>query len=94
MKDKDIKLQEIKKHNPSLYSDVLGGKVGLQEAYNQTMGELNKTSEYKGRGTKGRNKIGLSKEMDRIMKMYKPTITDLLNELKRLFPFTFNKHLK
>ena len=94
MKDKDIKLQEIKKHNPSLYSDVLGGKVGLQEAYNQTMGELNKTSEYKGRGTKGRNKIGLSKELDRIMKMYKPTITDLLNELKRLFPFTFNKHLK
>ena len=94
MKDKDIKLQEIKKHNPSLYTDVLGGKIGLQEAYNQTMGELNKTSEYKGRGTKGRNKIGLSKELDRIMKMYKPTITDLLNELKRLFPFTFNKHLK
>ena len=94
MKDKDIKLQEIKKHNPSLYADVVDGKVGLQEAYNQTMGELNKTSEYKGRGTKGRNKIGLSKELDRIMKMYKPTITDLLNELKRLFPFTFNKHLK
>jgi len=94
MKDKDIKLQEIKKHNPSLYDDVVSGKVGLQEAYNQTMGELNKTSEYKGRGTKGRNKIGLSKELDRIMKMYKPTITDLLNELKRLFPFTFNKHLK
>ena len=94
MKDKDIKLQEIKKHNPSLYADVVSGKVGLQEAYNQTMGELNKTSEYKGRGTKGRNKIGLSKELDRIMKMYKPTITDLLNELKRLFPFTFNKHLK
>jgi hypothetical protein len=33
MKDKDIKLQEIKKHNPSLYSDVVSGKVGLQEAY-------------------------------------------------------------
>ena len=94
MKDKDIKLQEIKKHNPPLYSDVLGGKIGLQEAYNKTMGELNKTSEYKGRGTKGRNKIGLSKEMDRIMKMYKPTIQELLDELKRLFPFTFNKHLK
>ena len=94
MKDKDIKLQEIKKHNPSLYADVVDGKVGLQEAYNQTMGELNKTSEYKGRGTKGRNKIGLSKELDRIMKMYKPTITDLLNELKRLFPFTHQEKIK
>ena len=58
------------------------------------MGELNKTSEYKGRGTKGRNKIGLSKELDRIMKMYKPTITDLLNELKRLFPFTHQEKIK
>jgi len=89
MKDKDIKLQEIKKHNPSLYADVVDGKVGLQEAYNQTMAELNKTSEYKGRGTKGRNKIGLSKELDRIMKMYKPTIQELLDEIKRLFPFTY-----
>ena len=61
MKDKDIKLQEIKKHNPSLYADVVDGKVELQDAYNETMGEINKTSEYKGRGTKGRNKIGLSK---------------------------------
>ena len=94
MKDKDIKLQEIKKHNPSLYSDVLGGKVGLQEAYNQTMGELNKTSEYKGRGTKGRNKIGLSKEMDRIMKMYKPSLGEFLDELKKLFPFTFDTEIK
>jgi hypothetical protein len=30
MKDKDIKLQEIKKHNPSLYADVVDGKVGLR----------------------------------------------------------------
>ena len=94
MKDKDIKLQEIKKHNSSLYTDVLGGKVGLQEAYNQTMGELNKTSEYKGRGTRSKNMIGLPKEMDRIMKMYKPSLKELLDELKRLFPFTFDSHLK
>jgi hypothetical protein len=38
--------------------------------------------------------IGLPKEMDRIMKMYKPSLKELLDELKRLFPFTFDSHLK
>ena len=94
MKDKEIKLQEIKKHNPQLYQDVVDGKVKLQDAYNTVMMDLTKTSEYKGRGTKGKNKIGLSKEMDRIMKMYKPSITELVDELKRLFPFTFDNHIK
>jgi hypothetical protein len=58
------------------------------------MMDLTKTSEYKGRGTKGKNKIGLSKELDRIMKMYKPSLSELLVELKRLFPFTFDNHIK
>ncbi len=34
MKDRDIKLNEIKKHNPSLYQNVLDKKVKLQDAYN------------------------------------------------------------
>ena len=89
MKSKEIKLSEIRKHNSSLYQKVMDGEVNLQQAYNDVMGEINSTSEYKGRGTKGRNKIGLSKEMDRLMKMYKPTIQELLDEIKRLFPFTY-----
>ena len=94
MKDKKIKLLEIQKHNSQLYKDVVDGKINLQEAYNQTMSEINKTSEYKGRGTKGKNKIGLSKDLDRIVKMYKPTLEEFISELKRLFPFTYDKHLK
>ena len=94
MKDKEIKLQEIQKHNPQLYQEVMDGKLKLQDAYNKIMMDLTQTSEYKGRGTRSKNMIGLSKEMDRIMKMYKPSLKELLDELKRLFPFTFDNHLK
>ena len=94
MKSKEIKLAEIKKHNPTLYSKVVNNEVKLQQAYNETMREINSTTEYKGRGTKGQNKIGLSKEVDRLNKMYKPTIKEWIEELKRLFPFTHPNHLK
>lgn len=94
MKDKEIKLQEIQKHNPQLYQEVMDGKLKLQDAYNKIMMDLTQTSEYKGRGTRSKNMIGLPKEMDRIMKMYKPSLKELLDELKRLFPFTFDSHLK
>ena len=94
MKNKDIKLSEIKKHSPSLYKKVVDGEMKLQQAYNEVMGNITSTSEYKGRGTKGQNKIGLSKEVDRLTKMYKPSLEDWIEELKRLFPFTYKKHLK
>ena len=94
MKNKEIKLAEIKKHNPTLYSKVVNGEMKLQQAYNETMREINSTTEYKGRGTKGQNKIGLSKEVDRLNKMYKPTIKEWIEELNRLFPFTHPNHLK
>jgi hypothetical protein len=94
MKNKEIKLAEIKKHNPTLHSKVVDGEVKLQDAYNEIMGDINSTTEYRGRGTKGQNKIGLSKEVDRLNKMYKPTIEDWIEELKKLFPFTHKKHLK
>ena len=94
MKNKDIKLSEIKKHSPSLYQKVIDGDVKLQQAYNEVMGSITSTSEYKGRGTKGQNKIGLSKEVDRLHKMYKPTIEEWIEELKRLFPFTHQDKIK
>ena len=92
--NREIKLAEIKNHSPSLYQKVEDGDVKLQQAYNEVMGIITSTSEYKGRGTKGQNKIGLQKEVDRLDKMYKPSIEDWLKELKRLFPFTHKKHLK
>jgi len=94
MKNKELKLAEIKKHNPTLYSKVVNGEMKLQQAYNEVMGDINSTTEYKGRGTKGQNKIGLSKEVDRLNKMYKPTIEEWIEELKRLFPFTHKDKIK
>jgi len=94
VKDKEIKLQEIKKHNPTLYQYVIEKKIKLQDAYNLAMGGVDMVGEFKGRGTRSKNMIGLSKEMDRIMKMYKPTLKELLDELKKLFPFTFDTELK
>jgi hypothetical protein len=92
--NREIKLSEIKNHSPSLYQKVVDGDVKLQQAYNEVMGIITSTSEYKGRGTKGQNKIGLRKEVDRLEKMYKPSIEEWIKELKRLFPFTHKKHLK
>ena len=55
MKNKEIKFAEIKKHNPTLYSKAMNGEMKLQQAYNEVMGGINSTTEYKGRGTKGQN---------------------------------------
>ena len=46
------------------------------------------------RGRKGQNKIGFSKEIDRLIKMYKPSLTEFIDELKRVFPFTYKSHIK
>ena len=92
--NREIKLAEIKKHSPSLYQKAVDGDVTLQQAYDFVMGDINSTTEYKGRGTKGQNKSGLPKEVDRLEKMYKPTIEEWIKELKRLYPFTHKKHLK
>ena len=94
MKDRDIKLNEIKKHNPSLYQDVLDKKVKLQDAYNDTMMKLTDTSEYKGRGTRSKNLPTLDKEIERIMKSHRPSLDDLLDSIKKQFVFTFDDKLK
>ena len=48
MKNKEIKLAEIKKHNPTLHSKVVNGSTTLQHAYNEVMSEINNTKEFKG----------------------------------------------
>ena len=64
--NREIKLAEIKNHYPSLYQKVVDGDVQLQQAYHFVMGDINSTTEYKGRGTKGQNKSGLPKEVYRL----------------------------
>jgi len=94
MKDKEIKQQEIQKHNPQLYQEVMDGKVKLQDAYNKIMMDLTQTSEYKGRGTRSKNLPSLDKEIERIMKSHHPSLEDLLNSIKKQFVFTFDDKVK
>jgi hypothetical protein len=93
VKSKDIKVAEIKKHNPTLYSKVKSGDVTLQEAYNIVMSEVMNVSEMKGSGTKS-NKLTLEKEFQLINKRYKPSIDDWIELLKKEFPFTSGDKIK
>ena len=93
MKNKEIKLAEIKKHNPTLYSKVVNGSTTLQNAYNEVMSEINNTKEFKGRGTKS-TKITLEQEFEIIQKRYKPTIDEWIELLKKHFPFTHQDKIK
>ena len=93
LKKRDIKEAEIKKHNPTLLAKVKSGDLTLQEAYNIMMSEVMNVKEMKGKGTKS-NKILFEEEVEIIQKRYKPTLEDWINELKRLFPFTHQKHFK
>ena len=92
MRNKDIKLVEIKKHNPTLYAKVLSGSVKLQDAYNEVQSEINNTKEYRGKGTKS-TKITFQQELDIIQKRYKPSLEDWIEHLKKLFPFTYKTNI-
>ena len=91
---KDVKLNQIKEHSFELYNKVVLGDISLAIAFNQMMSEKSDVKEYKGKGGKGnKTKMGLEAEMDRIYKMYKPSLSDFLKVLKKLFPFTFDKDI-
>ena len=94
MKDSESKLIDIKQYSEILYQYVIDKKIKLQDAYNLARSQIEMVSEYKGRGTRSKNMIGLPKEMDRIMKMYKPSLDDLLDSIKKQFVFTFDDKLK
>ena len=93
MKSKEIKLLEIKNHNPTLHSKVVNGSTTLQHAYNEVMSEINNIKEFKGRGTKS-TKITFEHEVEIIQKRYKPKLDDWLEQIKKLFPFTYQDKLK
>ena len=93
MEKKDIKLAEIKKHNPTLHSKVMTGSVKLQDAYNEVMSEIMNVKEMRGHGTKS-TKITLEQEFEIICKRYKPKIEDWIELLKKQYPFTYTSFLK
>jgi hypothetical protein len=93
MDRKDIKLAEIKKHNPTLHSKVMTGSVSLQDAYNEVMSEIMNVKETRTKGTKS-TKITFEQEIEIICKRYKPKIEDWVEPLKKEYPFTYTKIIK
>ena len=83
MKKRELKIAEIKKHNPTLYSKVKSGDLSVQEAHNIVQSEIMNVSEMKGQGTKS-NKITLEQEFEIINKRYKPSLDDWIERLKEL----------
>jgi len=54
-----INPQKFPKYSKSHYQILECCQMKLQQAYNEVMRDINSTTEYKGRGKKGQNKIGL-----------------------------------
>ena len=91
---KELKLAQIKEHSFELYNKVVLGDVSLRDAFTEMMSSKSDVSEYKGKGGKSnKSKMGLKAEMDRIYKMYKPSLSELLDVIKNYFPFTFDKEI-
>ena len=91
--NKEQKLKMIQKKSPELYDKVMKKELTTQQAYNEMYKDLMEVSEFKGEGTKGTNKIGLDKEIEKLMKVYKPSCSQLLESVKKQFPLTFDKYI-
>ena len=94
MKDKELKMADIKQYNNILYQYVLDNKIGLQDAFNLARSGIEMVSEYKGRGTRNMNLPPLNKMFDNLMKAHKPSIEELLDLIKKEWTFTFEDKVK
>jgi len=94
MKDKDLKLEEIKKYSEMLYQYVLDDEIKLQLAYNLARSKVEMVRELKGRGTRSSRLPTLDKAIEGIMKSHRPSLDDLLDSIKKQFVFTFDDKLK
>ena len=94
MKDKDIKLEEIKKYSEMLYQYVLDDEIKLQLAYNLARSKVEMVRELKGRGTRSSRLPTLDKAIESIMKSHRPELNELLDAIKKQFVFTFDDKLK
>ena len=94
MKDRESKLADIKKYSEILYQYVLDDEIKLQLAYNLARSKIELVSEYKGRGTRSSRLPTLDKAIDTLMKSHKPSIEELLDEIKKQFQFTFDSKVK
>ena len=94
MKDKELKLADIKKYSEILYQYVLDDEIKLQLAYNLARSKVEMVRELKGRGTRSSRLPTLDKAIETIMKSHRPKLEELLDAIKKQFVFTFDDKLK
>ena len=94
MKDKELKMADIKQYNKILYQYVLDNKIGLQDAFNLARSGIEMVSEYKGRGTRNMNLLPLNKMFENMMKAHKPSIEELLDLMRKEWTLTFDGKVK
>jgi len=94
MKDKDLKLEDVKKYSEILYQYVLDDEIKLQLAYNLARSKIELVQEFKGRGTGNMNLPPLNKMFDNMMKAHKPSMEELLDLMRKEWAFTFDDKLK
>lgn len=88
---KEIKIQYIKSSNPELYNQVVAGKLSLQDAYNEAKRLQLGLAEFRGKNTK---KKEFSVDFKRLIALHNPTVDELVEEIKKAFPFTWKEFIK
>ena len=90
-KEKEIKLITVQKLNPELYEKIINGQMNVNDAYNEVKRQQLGLTEF--RGTNSRKK-DFAADFKRIVKLHGPTEEELVEEIKKLYPFTWKEFLK
>lgn len=90
-KQKEYKLLTIKKADQKLYEKVMNGEMSLHDAYNEVRRVQLDLSEYRGTNTKKKEFIV---DFKRIIDLHQPTPEELIAEIKKAYPFTWQQFLK
>ena len=94
LKRKDVELEEIKKHDKSLFNKIKDKPyTQIKKAHNDVMADINMVKEFKGAFTR-KQKAGLKKEFNILMDRYKPSIEELYVVMKERWTFTLDDKLK
>ena len=91
MASRKSKLDEVKDMNPDLYLLVIDKKLSITDAYNEAKRLRYGLKEYRGSGTK---KKLFATDFKRIIELHKPSQDELIEEIKKAFPLTWNTFIK
>jgi hypothetical protein len=90
-KEKELKLLTVQKLNPELYEKVMTGEMSIHDAYNEVQRVQLNLSEFRGTNTK---KKEFGADFKRIVRLHDPSLEEVIEEIKKLYPLTWKEHIK